>query len=282
MVTPEKPGCSGCVTGNCSAAAAFTISLMRTMSRPSSGVKPQPELGGLGDHVEHAAVGHIDGGRAQVRHLDHRVQVRGERGHVAEGDLFDLAALARRADADQPGGRFERELGHRLDHRDHAGLQQHRRHADRVGARHAGVLDLLHDHEARVRLRPGRRQDHVAAERGIAARLAQHQLAQPVAVIAQVAHLVVHRRAGHVEHPADDHPARLAARVGVDGLDRFLRSRMVTSVLYRASTSICWIPVYHIRVVREKVTSCCLTAENVINFGGNETDLIPVIAKGQS
>ena len=66
---------------------------------------------------------------------------------------------------------------------------------------------------------PGGRQDHVAAERRVAARLAQHQLAQPVAVIAQVAHLVVHRRAGHVEHAADDHPARLAARVRVDGLD---------------------------------------------------------------
>ena len=43
IVTPAKPGCSGCTTGNCSCAAALIISLMRTMSRPFVRRQPQAE-----------------------------------------------------------------------------------------------------------------------------------------------------------------------------------------------------------------------------------------------
>jgi hypothetical protein len=39
-----------------------------------------------------------------------------------------------------------------------------------------------------------------------------------IGVIAEIAHLVVHRHAGDVEHTADDHAAGLTAGVRVDGL----------------------------------------------------------------
>ena len=42
MVIPANPGWSGWTTGSCSAAAALIISLMRTMSPPSSGVSRSP------------------------------------------------------------------------------------------------------------------------------------------------------------------------------------------------------------------------------------------------
>ncbi len=42
IVTPSKPGCSGCTTGSCSRVAALIISPMRTMSPPSSGVRRSP------------------------------------------------------------------------------------------------------------------------------------------------------------------------------------------------------------------------------------------------
>ena len=84
IVTPANPGCSGWTTGSCSCAAALIISPMRVMSRPSSGVSAQAEGRGVGDDVEHAAVGHVDGDRAQVRHLDRAVEVRREGGHVLE------------------------------------------------------------------------------------------------------------------------------------------------------------------------------------------------------
>ena len=42
IVIPVNPGCSGCATGSCSRAAALIISLIRTMSRPSSGESLSP------------------------------------------------------------------------------------------------------------------------------------------------------------------------------------------------------------------------------------------------
>ena len=42
MVMPANPGCSGWTTGSCSFAAALIISVMRTMSAPSSGVSRSP------------------------------------------------------------------------------------------------------------------------------------------------------------------------------------------------------------------------------------------------
>ena len=43
MVMPANPGWSGWTTGSCSFAAALIISVMRTMSAPSSGREPEPE-----------------------------------------------------------------------------------------------------------------------------------------------------------------------------------------------------------------------------------------------
>jgi hypothetical protein len=93
-----------------------------------------------------------------------------------------------------------------------------RRDADRVRPRHAGVFDLLHDHEPGIRLGMRGRQDEVAVRRRISARFPQHALAQTVGMIAQVAHLVVHRLARHIEHASHDHSAMLAAGVRVDGV----------------------------------------------------------------
>jgi hypothetical protein len=42
IVIPANPGCSGWTTGNCSLAAALIISVIRTMSAPSSGVSLSP------------------------------------------------------------------------------------------------------------------------------------------------------------------------------------------------------------------------------------------------
>jgi hypothetical protein len=81
------------------------------------------------------------------------------------------------------------------------------------------VLDLLHDHVPGVGVRVRGRKDHVAAERWVATRLAQHPQAQVVAVLGEVAHLLVHRGAGDVEDPAHDDAPRLPARVRVDRLD---------------------------------------------------------------
>ena len=126
---------------------------------------------------------------------------------------------------------------------------------------------------------------------GVAARLAQHQLAQPVAVIAQVAHLVVHRRAR----------ARRARRRRSPGPARRTRARrQAWIILARRIVPQPWLapPLqsaigpalpsakryqFITSAVREKVT-CCLTSEK---HDAKETravtkpTFIPVIANGQ-
>jgi hypothetical protein len=116
----------------------------------------------------------------------------------------------------RPAGDSRRKGGDRLDDRDHPGLDQDGDHADRVGPGHRRVFDLLHDHVAGVGAGDRGRQDQVAVGRRVASRLAQHQLAQVIGVIAQMGHLVEHRGARDVEDAAGDHPAGLARRVGID------------------------------------------------------------------
>jgi hypothetical protein len=101
IVIPAKPGCSGWTTGSWSFAAALIISVIRTMSAPSSGVSRSPERLGRGDDVEHPAVGDVDRDGAEMRHLDTRFEVGGERRHVSERHAGHLAAGAVGPDADE-------------------------------------------------------------------------------------------------------------------------------------------------------------------------------------
>ena len=63
------------------------------------------------------------------------------------------------------------------------------------------------------------REHEVERQRRRAAGLEQQQPAQLVALALEVLHLLEHRRAGDVEHAADDDPARLSLGVGVDAVD---------------------------------------------------------------
>jgi hypothetical protein len=64
-----------------------------------------------------------------------------------------------------------------------------------------------------------RGQHEVGRQRRRAARLEQQQPPQLVALALEVAQLVEHRLARHVEHAADHDPARLALGVRVDAVD---------------------------------------------------------------
>ena len=180
----------------------------------------EPERRRLGQHVEHPAPGDVDRDRAQLRHLNDGIQMAGEGRDVPERDAPHLAAVHLGGDSHEAGRRVEGELGHGLGHLDHARLDQHRDDADRVRSGHGRILDLLHDHEAGVRLGVRGREDEVAVRRGIAARLAQHPQPQVVALVAEVRHLLEHRLARNVGDAAHDHPTRLAAGVRVNRLDR--------------------------------------------------------------
>jgi hypothetical protein len=176
------------------------------------------ELAYVGDHVEHAAPADVDGHRAELGYVDDGVEMGRERGHVLEGDLLDLAGAALGRDADEARGSLQGELGHRFHHGDHARLQEHGCHGDRVAAAHDGVLDLLHDDEARRGIRMLGRNDQVAAQGWVAPRLAQHQHPELVVVLLEPLHLLVDRAARNARDAARDDAHRLAG-VCLDRVD---------------------------------------------------------------
>ena len=83
-------------------------------------------------------------------HLEPRVELLGERGHVRQLDALDAAVAARGANLDDARRRLEPQRRLRLAQLDHARLEQHGRDADRVRARHRRVLGRLHDDVARA------------------------------------------------------------------------------------------------------------------------------------
>ena len=179
----------------------------------------EPVPRGVGDHVEHATVGDIDLDRTEVRHLDGSRDVHREGGNVLESDASHLAVLDRGLHLDESRRRLELEPGEGLGGFHHPGLDEGGHYADGVGARHAGVLHLFHDHKAGVRLGVIGGQHEIAVGGGIAAGFAEHALSQAVGPGGEMAHLVEHGVAGHIEHTADDDPAMLSRRVQVHGMD---------------------------------------------------------------
>ena len=176
----------------------------------------QTELLRLDDDVEHSAVRDVDRDRPELRNLDVRVHVDGEGGHVLECDAPHPAALDAGGDRHEPGRRLKDEFGYRLYPLDHAHLEEGCRRADDVAARHRRIFGLLHDHKARGRTAVRRGQDDVAAQRRVAAWLAQHQLPDVIEVLFEVGALLEHGGAWHVGDTAEDDPAGLTRRVQVD------------------------------------------------------------------
>ena len=83
---------------------------------------------------------------------------------------------------------------------------------------------MLHDDEADVGVRVTRWQHHVATQRRMTAWLVEHPLADVVEMALEILRLVEHRVTGDVRHAADDHPARLAAGVHINGVDTCSRT----------------------------------------------------------
>ena len=76
---------------------------------------------------------------------------------------------------------------------DHAGLEQHRGDADRVGAGHRRIFGRLHDDGAGVAIVARRRHQQIDVAGDAAARLADQQPADVVVIALHRDHLVEHR-----------------------------------------------------------------------------------------
>ena len=65
--------------------------------------EPQAERRGVGNDIEHAAVGNVDGERTESRDLERHVEMHGEGGHIPERDVFHLPIGDFSTDSDQTG-----------------------------------------------------------------------------------------------------------------------------------------------------------------------------------
>ena len=148
------------------AAAVLIFSAMRAMSPASSGVRRRPSGCGVRDHVEHPAVSHVHRDRAESRDFHAGIQMRGECGDVAEGDLARPCRRCTSAStAISPAGvsSFSCVTGSITGTMpvSISTVTTQMVLVPDIG----GYSDLLHDDEAGVGLGMGGRQDQVAAER---------------------------------------------------------------------------------------------------------------------
>ena len=86
--------------------------------------------------VEHATVADVHRDRADAFDFERRAEPFGETRHVADRDGAHLAAVALRRHVDRAARHVEPKPRFRLLHRRHSGLEEHGRHAHRVGAGH--------------------------------------------------------------------------------------------------------------------------------------------------
>ena len=188
------------------------------MSWASSGVEREAERARVDEDEAVAAVGGVDGQRAEALDLERHAETGGEARQVCDEDALGLAVPAFGADADEAARGFERQLRHRLLHRHEAAVEQHGGDADRVRARHRrGVLGL-HDDEGRVGARVLRRHEQVDVAEDAAARLVEDEVAQGL-VLGDPAALLPDRLAGRRQDAADDDVADLALGMGGDDVD---------------------------------------------------------------
>ena len=178
----------------------------------------EAERGGIRDRVPHAAVGDVDGDRAEPRNVEPGIELPDERRHVGQLDTVDTPLAARGSNLDGPRRRLEpqRRLG--LAQLDHPGLEQDGGDADRVRARHRRIFGRLHDDEAGIAISACRRDDEVGVHGDTPARLAQKHSPERI-VRAEREHLVEDGLPRWGQDPADDHVADLAAGVAADDRD---------------------------------------------------------------
>jgi len=187
------------------------------------------ELRGVGQGVDHPTIGDVHDQLAQARDVDGPVEAEDECRHVPERHVQTFAVPALGRDVHQAGRCFQLEAGYRFLHRNHAGFQQRRHGADRIGAGHRHVVLGFHDDEADGRRGVRRRQHQVDALRDPAPRLVQQELAKIVPIRPQPGHLVEHRGAGNIEYAARDDLVKLAARMHADDVDHSLEPHRLSS-----------------------------------------------------
>ena len=181
---PGISGLSDASASSCSAAACLISWPSSQSRRASAGVRSKPTSAGVDQRRRSSR-------RRRRRRSACRDPARRSRrpggstkaGWLTKRTCSTLPSRQSQVTLIRPAGRLEGDLGDRLGHRQNPGLQQHGRHADRVGTRHRRVLRGLQDDVAHLRLRMVRRDEDVGVVVDCPARLEQDQLAQLVAVI---------------------------------------------------------------------------------------------------
>ena len=174
-----------------------------------------------------AAVGGVGREGAKSLHFKGSIEAIREGRDVPDPHPLDLAVAAGGRRLDEPTRGFEHDAGFRLLHREDPGLEEHRRDAEAVGARHGRGVGGLHDDEAHLRGRVHRRHEQVHVAEDPAPRLVEDHVAEPP-VLRDEAALLPEGRAGRRRYPADDDVPHLALGVAahdVDDVARAHRSR---------------------------------------------------------
>ena len=166
--------------------------------------------------IEVAAEGEAVRHGAPPRHQHRVVEAYRVRRHVFDRHRVGVAVGDRHPRGDEPRRGVQANRGDRLDHLDHAGLDQHRRHTDGAVAAHRQAPGHLDEYDPDVRVGPCRRLQDRAAHGAVPARFPHEQPADVVQMLHEVEPFVVHRRARDGGDASGDNPRRHAFGVRVD------------------------------------------------------------------
>ena len=179
----------------------------------------QSHGGGGQDGVDVAAPGDVAFHRAPFLGLHHHVPLHDEGGGVFEADFQSASVFYFYAGCHQAAGRIQTDGGHRLRDGHHARFHQGGAHADGVVAAHGQPAAGLEIHDPDIRVLPAGRAEEGAGHDGVAPGFQAEQAADPVVMLHHVRIFFHHGGAGDDRHAGKDGAGRLAAGMGVDGVE---------------------------------------------------------------
>ncbi|VTR68095.1 hypothetical protein DESC_690032 [Desulfosarcina cetonica] len=178
-----------------------------------------PQVGGVHEGVEGAAVGDVVAHRPQPRHRHGLISAQYKGRHIVEGHALHPSGLHPCMGRNQPRRCVDAHRGERFDHRYQPRFHGHGGHGDDAVAAHGAVALVMQEKHPEIGVYRHRRGDDAAIHVRVAARLPHEGPADGIMLRDHVASVLKDRGAGKFRQPAGDNPEWLAAGMGIEGGD---------------------------------------------------------------
>ena len=160
----------------------------------------------------------VHGNTTRSGKFEYGVELINERRNVLEGDPKSLSVPTFGPNTNEAAGRFNSEMRHGLDHRNHSGLEQNRGHANRIRTRHGRIVFGFHYDETNLRLRVPCRHEQIDVSKNTSTRFVEKEVSQ-ISIIKKPTPLFPDRLSRRRRYPADNDVANFTLRMRRNNMD---------------------------------------------------------------